>query len=348
VTAPSVPAPAAAAAREPYVRSVQVTAAVLCAVGAGVLIFSFYPGLVVFPGPTILAVVLQVPLLVVGFWLIRLLRPLRAPSRAWSAAAVVWGATAATGCALLANGGLTGLWAKAAGVAFASNWSASLSAPLNEELLKLAGVAMIALAAPRAIRGPVDGMIYGALTGLGFQAMENITYSINAIPLFGATNPAQAVTISAAVRVGLTSWGSHWSMTAVAGAGIGYLAARGLRRGAAPAAACLIGAMAMHLQFDAPQPSIFLKVLINFVVVLAFYLWLRRRYVARARAVLTARVTSGAVPSSEAPSLLGRRQRRQRQRLAQPGPLREEVAARQLAALAGIEAEAADVSSRHG
>ena len=55
---------------------------------------------------------------------------------------------------------------------------------------------LIALAAPRVIRGPLDGMIYGALTGLGFQVMENFTYALNNIPLTGATNPAEAVVIS--------------------------------------------------------------------------------------------------------------------------------------------------------
>ena len=346
MTTASGPTPAAAAQREPYVRTVRVTAVVLCVVGAGVLVWAFYPSLIVFPGPTVLAVVLQVPLLLVGFWLFRLFRPLRAPSRTWSAAAVVWGATAATGCALLANEGLTGLWAKGAGVTFASNWSAALSAPLNEELLKLAGVVLIALAAPYAVRGPVDGMIFGALTGLGFQVMENITYSLNAVPLFGATNPAGAVTLSAVVRVGLTSWGSHWAMTAVAGTGIGYLAARGSRRGALPAVGCLVAAMAMHLQFDAPQPPIFLKVLINFVVVLGFYLWLRRGYVARARAVLGEQVSAGVVPRTEAPSLLGRRQRRRRRLQAPPGPVRDEVTARQQTALDDIEREAADAADR--
>lgn len=201
---------------------------------------------------------------------------------------------------------------------------------------------MIALAAPRAIRGPLDGMVYGALTGLGFQAMENITYSLNNIPMSAATDPAGAAFSSALVRIGWTALGSHWTMTAVAGAGIGYLAARGLHRGAPAAAACLAVAIAMHLQFDAPQPVIFLKVLINFVVILVFYLRLRRAYLARARAALTRQVTSGAIPDSEASALLGRRSRRRRQRQATPGPVREQVAVRQQTALIDIELNAAD------
>ncbi len=201
---------------------------------------------------------------------------------------------------------------------------------------------LIVLAAPRAIRGPLDGMIYGALTGLGFQVMENFTYALNNIPLTGSTNPAEAVVISTVVR-GLTSPGSHWAMTAVAGAGVGYLAARGLRGGAPRAAACLAAAMAMHLLFDAPAPGavIVLKVLLNFAVVLAFYLALRRGYRARARATLAGRVAAGAVPAVEAPYLLTRGGRRRRRRRVPVGPVRDEVVSRQLADLAAIEREAA-------
>jgi RsiW-degrading membrane proteinase PrsW (M82 family) len=333
--------PVATTAPDPSLWAVRITAAVLCIFGAGVLIWAFHRSLAVFPSDTLLAVVLQLPLVIVGWWLFRLARPLRAPLRLWSAAALIWGATAATGCALLANQGLTGLWAKGEGVAFASNWSAALTAPLNEEVLKLAGVVMIALAAPLAIRGPLDGMIYGALTGLGFQAIENVTYGLNNIPETGAIDPAHAVASSAVVRVGLTGLGSHWTMTAVAGAGIGYVTARGLRRGALPAAACLATAMAMHLLFDAPQPAIFLKVLINFVIVTSFYLRLRSSYLAGARAALSAQVAAGAIPDSEAAYLLSRGRRRRRRHSARPGPDRELLAARQRTALAHIEEIAA-------
>jgi protease PrsW len=344
VTAASAPEPLPATAQaNPGVRSVRITAAMLCVIGAGLVAWAFHRALAVYPGATVLAAVLQLPLVIVGWWLLRLARPLSAPARKWSAAAVIWGATAATGCALSANQGLTGLWAKGAGVAFAGNWSAALTAPVNEELLKVAGVVLIAQAAPRAIRGPLDGMIYGALTGLGFQAMENFTYALNNIPLTGATDPAEAVVISTVVR-GLTSPGSHWAMTAVAGAGVGYLTARGLRGGWPRAAACLAAAMAMHLLFDAPAPGavILLKVLLNFAVVLVLYLHLQRGYRARARAALARRVAAGAVPGVEAPTLLTRRSRRRRQRRVPVGPVRDEVRSRQLADLAGIEQEAAD------
>src|ERR1700729_1683665 len=109
--------------------------------------------------------------------------------------------------------------------------------------------------APLAIRDALDGMIYGALTGLGFQAVENVTVGITAIARPGATDPAQAVARSALLRAGLTALGSNWAMTAVAGAGIGYLAARGLR-GAVPACTLLAAAIAAHLVADLPQATV--------------------------------------------------------------------------------------------
>jgi RsiW-degrading membrane proteinase PrsW (M82 family) len=324
------------------VLAVRVTAVILCLLGAVALAWVFYPYLTVFPAATAQAVALQLPVLVLGAWLFRWARPIRPPSRSWSAAAVAWGATAATGGALLANQGLTGLLAKSAGVAWASRWSAAVAAPLNEELLKAAGVVLIALAAPRLIRGPMDGMIYGALTGLGFQVVENVTYSLNFIALSGGTSPRAAVTISAFIRVGVTGLSSHWGMTAVAGAGVGYLASRGLRRGALPAAACLALALFMHFQFDGPRPPVLVKIAVNVVITLAVYLYLRRGHQARARAALAARVAAGTVPASEAPLLLSRGRRRYRLRRARPGADRAEVRARQQADLDGIEAQAAD------
>jgi RsiW-degrading membrane proteinase PrsW (M82 family) len=226
------------------VRTARISAAVICAAGLAILAWVFAGLIREFSDAAVLAVGLELPVVVTGYWLARLLRPVRPPSRLWSAAAVLWGATAATGCAIFANQGLTTIWAKGAGITFASNWGAAL----NEELLKVSGVAMIVLAVPGMIRGPLDGMVFGALAGLGFQVMENVTYGLNAIAQFGATNPPQAVAISAFVRVVITGLGSHWTMTAVSGAGIGFLVSRGARRGWLPAAGCLATAMGMRLR----------------------------------------------------------------------------------------------------
>jgi protease PrsW len=325
------------------IRVVQLTAVLACVFGTAVLSWQFNSFLVVFLGPTLIAMALEIPLLLVGFVVLRLLRPARAPALTWSAAAVAWGATAAAGCALLANRGLISLWAKGAGTRFAADWSASLSAPLNEEILKLCGVIMIVLAAPLVIQGPLDGMIFGALVGLGFQATENVTYGLNGIVLSGATAPVRAVVDSFGVRVGLTALGSHWTMTAVAGAGVGYLVARSRgaeHGGVLPAVACLLGAMAMHLIFDAPQIAEVLKVGLNFAVVVVLYLLLSNAYLSRARRALAERVAAGFISPPEAASLLSRRRRRHELDRAPPAQ-RSLLAAQQRNDLADVEREAA-------
>jgi RsiW-degrading membrane proteinase PrsW (M82 family) len=325
------------------IRLVRITAVVACALGFAILSWQFFRFLLVFPGPALLAVVLEIPLLLVGVVVVRLVRPLRAPDLAWSAAAVAWGATAAAGCALLANKGLIGLWAKSAGPQFAANWSASLSAPLNEEILKLCGVIMIVLAAPRMIQGPLDGMIFGALVGFGFQATENVTYALNSIVLSGATDPAKAVVSSALIRIGLTALGSHWTMTAVAGAGVGYIVAQ-LRDaehgGVLPAVACLLTAMSMHLLFDAPQLAIGIKVGLNFTIVVVLYLLLSNAYLSRARDALRNWAKAGAIAPDEAAMVLSRLRRRRA--LARAGAAeRALLAARQQDLVADVERAAA-------
>jgi protease PrsW len=338
------------------IRAVRATAVLACAFGAAVLSFAFFRFLLVFPRAAVLTVVLEVPLLVVGFVLLRLLRPVRAPALIWSAAALIWGGTAAAGCALLANQGLVGLWAKGAGPTFASNWSASLSAPLNEEVLKLCGVILVVLAAPLSINGPLDGLIYGGIAGLGFQVAENITYGLNSIALAGGTDPDRAVLNSALLRAGVTSLGSHWTMTAVAGAGVGFFVRHsrspvtrggrvgdrpGWKAGLLPAAACLLTAMAMHVLFDAPRPSIPVKVLVNLVLAGGFYLVLSNRFIERARQLLATEAMAGLITSAEADCLLSRRQRWLSRRQASSAAERQRILARQQQLVARLDLGAA-------
>jgi protease PrsW len=350
------------------IAAVRISAALLCMFGAGVLIWEFIRFVAVFPEAGALAAVLELPLVLIGFALLRRLRPTRAPALKWSAAALVWGGAAAAGCALLANQGLAGLWAKSEGVTFASDWSAALSAPLNEEVLKLCGVVMIALAAPLVINGPLDGLICGALTGLGFQAVENITYGLNSIVMSGGTSPDRAVLDSALLRVGSTGLGSHWTMTAVAGAGVGYLIRHTRRRrltreydrtgdrgrlpadappvqpghGLLAAAACLAAAVGMHLLFDAPGGlAIEIKVAVNFAIAAGLYLMLSTAFLRRAREHLAAAAAAGLMSTAEAGSVLTRRGRRRELRRAQAPAERDRLRARQRDTLTEVDTEAA-------
>jgi RsiW-degrading membrane proteinase PrsW (M82 family) len=319
------------------------TAVAACGCGAALLISGLAGALRAFPGPAALAAVLQLPVLAAGFWLLRLLRPVRSPPASWSAAAVAWGMTAAAGCALVADRGLSAIWARTAGVPFAAQWSTALSAPLNEEILKLSGVALIALMAPLAIRDALDGMIYGALTGLGFQAVQNVTFGITTITTTGATDPARAVAQAALLRAGLTALGSNWAMTAVAGAGIGLLAARG-RRGALPASALLATAIAIHLVADLPHATVAVRGLFSLAAVTGVYLVLRHAYLARIRSILDARNDFGMNSERDAAPLLTRRRRRRARRGLPRGSQRDQLAERQQTRLRAIEDQAVSLA----
>ena len=295
-----------------------------CAFGVAVIVNDFGSVVRVFPAAGRLALALLVITAVVGVAVLCRVRPIQPPPRWWAWTAVLGGATAATGCAVLANTGLQAVWARAAGIHFAARWSAALTAPLNEELLKLCVVVLLALAAPWLVRGPLDGFVLGAFTGLGFQVMENWTYALNAILLGGGINEATAVFQSFVGRVVFTGLGSHAAMTAVAGTAVGIVAAGGRT---ALAAGCVLTAMAMHFLFDAPLLGgvlgLLAKVLVNFVIAAGCYLALRHAYRRRARAYLRS------PDSAFSEALLTRRSRR---RVLRRLPAHQQAAARAHAA----------------
>jgi RsiW-degrading membrane proteinase PrsW (M82 family) len=133
-------------------------------------------------------------------------------------AGFVWGFVAATGAfAMVANDALISLYAKGFGASFATDWGAALAAPINEEVAKGAGILLLLTLAPRLIRSPFDGLILGAFVGLGFQISEDISYAwIGAANSFGDLGAAWQ-TIVARTIVSLTS---HWTFTAIFGAGL--------------------------------------------------------------------------------------------------------------------------------
>ncbi|MFE2944083.1 PrsW family intramembrane metalloprotease [Streptomyces sp. NPDC059255] len=315
--------------------------AAVCLLGLALLLDDFGPVVRVFPGSALLALVLLALTVSVGTAVLGRVRPFRAPPPGWAWSGVLWGATAAAGCALVANTGLQGIWSKSAGIGFGSRWAAALTAPLNEELLKLCGVVLIALVARPLVRGPLDGFFLGAFTGLGFQVMENWTYAMNAILLGGGVHGTAEVSQSFATRVMVTGLGSHWAMTAVAGTGVGILLShddRPVRRRIAPAAACVLTAMGMHWLFDAPlldsAGGLGVRVGVNFLIALGFAVVLRHRARRRARAFLLSPRTPLSV------DLLTRRSRSRALR-GLPPARRAAAAARASAYLAVVEEQAA-------
>jgi protease PrsW len=170
--------------------------------------------------------------------------------RKLAATGFVWGAVAAIGAfALLGNDAVMNLYAKTFGASFAFDWGAALTAPVNEELAKGAGVLLLLTLAPRLIRSPFDGLVVGALVGLGFQISEDISYAfIGAANSFGDLGAAWGTIIART----LASIPSHWMFTGIFGAGLVWF----IGRPEVPArkwlgAGLMLTAMLMHGLWDA-------------------------------------------------------------------------------------------------
>ncbi|MFE6304369.1 PrsW family intramembrane metalloprotease [Nocardiopsis sp. NPDC057823] len=342
VPAPRAPEQTVAGYRLPAFVSM-VVIGVLCLLGLVTLAVRLGGTVRVFFAEAALGLVFAAATLLFGFWLFRRIRPVRAPDPAASLVAVAWGLTAATGGALLANSALTGVWSKTLGLEFSAVWGAAMTAPFNEELFKLAGIVLVAVAFPRAVRGPVDGFVIGALVGLGFEVTENLIYGLNTVVEAGGVNGGLAVAQTAVLRVLLTGLGSHWAMSAVAGAGVGLLAAAGWLPGGRRvlgASVLVLTAMAMHWLFDSPLldgfAGIVFKVLLNFGIAMAVYFAARHTYRRRVRRALALEAEEAGLRRSAAVALARRRARR---RALHEVPEAERAEARRVQALMVESAE---------
>jgi protease PrsW len=167
-----------------------------------------------------------------------------------AAAGFVWGGVGAIGAfALLGNDAVMSLYSKTFGASFAFDWGAALTAPINEELAKGAGVLLLLVLAPRLIRSPFDGLILGAFIGLGFQISEDISYAwIGAANSFGDIGAAWQTIIART----LASVPSHWMYTAIFGAGLIWFIGRpDVPARKALGAGLMLTAMVMHGLWDA-------------------------------------------------------------------------------------------------
>ena len=115
--------------------------------------------------------------------------------------------------------------------AMADQLMASLSAPPVEEVTKGLALVFIYLFFTKEMDSILDGIVYGALVGLGFAVFENFHYYFT----YGTAteNPADSFAVASVlvyIRGVVTGLGSHVCFTALTGAGIG--AFRVLRKGA--------------------------------------------------------------------------------------------------------------------
>jgi RsiW-degrading membrane proteinase PrsW (M82 family) len=129
-------------------------------------------------------------------------------------------------------------------------WISALAAPLPEELCKVAGLVLLALIAGSGLRNPWYGMVIGAIVGVAFNAAEGLAYGV--AEGAGSVHPLWTDVL---VRGFLTGLLTHAGLSAIAGAGVGYLFARRtapLSRRLAVLVGLLCTAVALHALIDSP------------------------------------------------------------------------------------------------
>ncbi len=90
--------------------------------------------------------------------------------------AFLWGAIAVFPLALATNNAFIELWLKLFGPGIGIGWLVAIIPPPVEEILKFLGVVTIFLIARAEFDDVLDGFVYGALVGLGFQITEDMFY----------------------------------------------------------------------------------------------------------------------------------------------------------------------------
>lgn len=154
-------------------------------------------------------------------WLLRWLDALDQEPIGNIVATLLWGGLAACYVAGYANSSLVTLIGGL--VTESSGWQAAVVAPITEETLKVLGVALVIVACRKDIHGVMDGVVYGAMAGLGFEVGENIFYYLNALyAAEGASASAGLDLLAERTYYAIAS--SHMAFTAIAGAGLAYAA----------------------------------------------------------------------------------------------------------------------------
>jgi RsiW-degrading membrane proteinase PrsW (M82 family) len=205
-----------------------VTAAVLALTAAGVGGSAFLAAAAValFPLPLYIGVVL---------WLDRF----EPEPRAMLAVAFLWGASVSVVVAGIVNG----LAESTVGGVLTS----MLAAPLVEEALKGAILLRYFVKRRDEFDGPIDGVIYAAMVGLGFAFAENVDYYGRAFRQDGMGGLAVIFTLR-----GVMAPFSHPLFTSLTGLGLG-IARQARSRGVAAAAPIggFIGAVLLHAVWNA-------------------------------------------------------------------------------------------------
>jgi RsiW-degrading membrane proteinase PrsW (M82 family) len=172
------------------------------------------------------------------------------------AAAVLWGGVVATSLAANANEAWLSLLSKVASPDFATQWGAAIVGPGVEETLKLMGVVILFLIASSEFDGVMDGFVYGAMVGLGFTVVEDVSYFINAVASAqGAVDQSGPVLDTFLIRVVGGGLYGHVLFTGLTGTGFAFFVTQ--RAATMPkrlmgAGLCIAAGVSAHVVWNSP------------------------------------------------------------------------------------------------
>lgn len=146
-----------------------------------------------------------------------------------------------------------------------SSFAASLSAPINEDLLRLLGVLLVLSLAQSLGRLTVmDGVVYGFIVGAGFEIVENLFYALHSTDFMA--------TVSTGLMRLLVGFGLHALWTTVSGAALAYCLSRrqiGLPGRWWVIIPCMLAPMLLHAAWDAPHFTMF--TVLTFALLFVYY-----------------------------------------------------------------------------
>jgi len=145
------------------------------------------------------------------------------------AIALLWGGVVALSFASIANSSLLSFVQNIVPARQADSWGAAIVAPINEEFYKAAGLVILYLMARSEFDGVMDGLVYGAMIGLGFQVVENVQYFMLAAGESGGGGAGPVVSMFF-LRVVVSGLYSHMLFTGLLGFGFAFFVTQRQRR----------------------------------------------------------------------------------------------------------------------
>ncbi|NLV72263.1 MAG: PrsW family intramembrane metalloprotease [Actinobacteria bacterium] len=168
--------------------------------------------------------------------------------------ALLWGGVVALTFASVANSSMLSFLQHVLPAAQVDSWGAAIVAPINEEFYKGMGLIFLYLMAKDEFNSVMDGLVYGAMIGLGFQVIENVQYFMLAAGESGGGQAGPVVSMFF-LRVVLSGLYSHMLFTGVMGFGFALFVTQRQRSPAhrlGVLTLCALIAWAAHFVWNSP------------------------------------------------------------------------------------------------